>query len=318
MFGRMIEARGRAFRENLVLATKTGFSVGQGPNDVGLSRKHIFQAITSSLEDLQTPYVDIFYAHTWDSGTPLKETLAAFNDLVRSGKIHYVGLSNFTGWQVQKAVDLCELYNFAVRSSSSVMLTEKDIACIQPQYNLLDRYPEYEQIPVCRNEGATITHSNLIFRARIVRLGSTLRRMADGQVPPRCDCPNCFKSENGLIQQNTRVSLEITHGFKHNSFDFKGNERTWAVLDKLEQIAAARQKTMSAVAINWLKDAPGVTAPILGPRTVAQLNDCLGGIGWRLTDEERASLDEASTMPAMMPQMFVDVVNAGRERRFPF
>ena len=131
-------------RDDLVIATKVRFPSGEGPNDVGVSRKHILSSIDASLKRLQTDYVDLYQVHAWDAVTPLEETLSTLDGLVKAGKVRYVGVSNFTGWQLQKALDMSQAHGW------------EPFVSLQPLYNLLDRYTEWELVPVCENEGLGI------------------------------------------------------------------------------------------------------------------------------------------------------------------
>src|SRR5688572_9413650 len=128
-------------RDRLVIATKGRFPMGDGPNDAGLSRVHLSRALDASLRRLGTDHVDLYQAHAWDPLTPIEETLRFYDDAVRAGKIRYAGVSNFTGWQLQKTVMLTQHLGLA------------PIVTLQPQYNLLARDIEWELIPVCVNEG---------------------------------------------------------------------------------------------------------------------------------------------------------------------
>jgi aryl-alcohol dehydrogenase-like predicted oxidoreductase len=131
----------KGMRDDIVLATKVYNRMGSGPNDMGLSRKHIFKAVEDSLNRLGTDYIDLYQVHRFDSTTPLRETLSALTDLVHQGKVHYLGCSNFAAWQIEKALRLSDLYQFEAFSSS------------QPRYNLLDRAVERELLPLCLEEG---------------------------------------------------------------------------------------------------------------------------------------------------------------------
>ena len=263
-------------RDDFIVASKVGIKAGDGPNDVGLSRKHIMMSIERSLRDIDTDYLDIYYCHIWDGGTPLEETISALHDLVKAGKVRYLGLSNFTGWQLQKAIDIAKF-------------TDKEpFICIQTQYNLIDRYPEWEQIPVCKNEGLGLFAWGSLSAGWLT--GRYRRGMSPGEV-------------------GDRVSFEGELGIKHNSYEFKDNERTWGDLEALFEVAADIDKSPSQVALNWLKDRPGVV-PILGPRNVDQLREGLGAAGWSLTDTQRAKLDNASELPEIMPHMLLNAVNS--------
>ena len=130
----------KGVRDEVVLATKVYFPMGEGPNDTGLSRKHVTQGCEDSLRRLGTDYIDLYQVHCWDSATPLKETLSALTDLVRSGKVRYMGVSNFTGWLV-KSVCLSEANGL------------ERFVCLQPQYSLVERNIEREILPICLEEG---------------------------------------------------------------------------------------------------------------------------------------------------------------------
>jgi aryl-alcohol dehydrogenase-like predicted oxidoreductase len=141
------EIVGRAIkgvREDVVLATKVRFPMGDGPNDVGLSRKHILAGCEASLRRLGTDYIDLYQVHAWDAATPLEETLSALTDLVRQGKVRYVGVSNFTGWQLMKALYVSELNGF------------ERFVSLQPQYSLAERNIEREVLSACREEGVGV------------------------------------------------------------------------------------------------------------------------------------------------------------------
>ncbi|HEV7626939.1 MAG TPA: aldo/keto reductase, partial [Streptomyces sp.] len=128
-------------RDDLVVATKVRFPMGDGPNDKGLGRKHIIEGVEASLRRLRTDYIDLYQVHCWDPATPLEQTLSTLDSLVRAGKVRAVGASNFSGWQLQKAVDISRRRGW------------EPFTCLQPLYNLLDRETEWELLPVCRNEG---------------------------------------------------------------------------------------------------------------------------------------------------------------------
>jgi aryl-alcohol dehydrogenase-like predicted oxidoreductase len=127
-------------RDELVIATKVRFPMGEKPNDVGVSRKHIMAGIEASLKRLQTDYIDLYQVHCWDKGTPLEETLSTLDTLVKRGLVRYIGTSNYTGWQLQKAIDI------------SKGMGLEPFTCLQPQYNLLCRSTEWDLIPVCETK----------------------------------------------------------------------------------------------------------------------------------------------------------------------
>jgi aryl-alcohol dehydrogenase-like predicted oxidoreductase len=254
-------------RDELIIATKVRFSMGAKPNDLGLSRKHILSAVEASLRRLSTSYIDLYQVHMWDPGTPLDETLDTLNQLVQSGKVRYLGASNYAGYQLQKAIDLSHHLNW------------EPFSCLQPLYNLLDRSFEWELLPVCEAEGVGVIPWSPL---RGGWLSGKYHRGMSGPPP------------------DTRIEEAEKQGWSE-AWGVYANERTWQVIDTLLAIAEERQKTPAQVALNWLLQKPAVTAPILGIRTLAHLEDNLGAIGWSLTIEEVTRLDQASALPLPYP-----------------
>lgn len=263
-------------RDDLVIATKVRFNMGSGPNDLGLSRKHILAGVEASLRRLGSDYIDLYQVHCWDQKTPLEETLSALDTLVKSGKVRYLGTSNFTGWQLQKAVDLARQQGW------------EPFSCLQPQYNLLERVIEWEVVPVCLNEGLGIIPWSPLRGGWLS--GKYFRGM---QRPPA----------------GSRVEVAEQKGWSE-SWSAYANEHTWGILDVLGATAAETGKQPSQVALNWLLRKPGVTAPIIGARTMAQLESNLGASGWTLSAEQLARLDTASEPVQPYPYNFI--LNAQR------
>ncbi len=259
-------------REDFVIATKVRFPMGQGPNDVGLSRKHILAGVEGSLRRLGTDYIDLYQVHCWDQATPLEETLSTLHELVRSGKVRYIGASNFTGWQLQKAIDI------------SKQMGWEPFRCLQPLYNLLDRSTEWELIPVCINEGLGVIPWSPL---RGGWLSGKYRRGMEA--PP----------------EGTRVQVAERYGWSE-SWSRYNNDRTWHVIDVLLAVADEVGKTPAQVALNWLLRRPGVTAPIIGVRNLEQLEDNLGAVGWALDEEHMTRLTEASEIEKPYPYEFVE------------
>ncbi|OZM79772.1 aldo/keto reductase [Pseudonocardia sp. MH-G8] len=246
-------------RDQVVVATKGRFAMGDGVNDVGLSRVGLTRALDASLRRLQVDSVDLYQAHAWDALTPLEETLRFFDDAVRAGKIRYVGVSNFLGWQLQKAAMLTGFLGLA------------PIVTLQPQYNLLVREIEFELTDVCEHENIGILPWSPLaggwltgkYRRDEVPAGSS--RLGDDP-------------ERGMEAYAPR----------------NAQERTWQVVDAVAKIAESRGVSMAQVALAWTADRPGVTSVILGARTVEQLDDNLGAAQLHLSEEETQLLDEAS------------------------
>jgi aryl-alcohol dehydrogenase-like predicted oxidoreductase len=264
-------------RDDFIIATKVRFPMGQGPNDVGLSRKHILAGVEASLRRLRTDYIDLYQVHCWDGSTPLEESLSTLNDLVRSGKVRYIGASNYSGWQLQKAIDLSRHMGWEA------------FTCLQPLYNLLDRSLEWELLPVCQNEGLGIIPWSPL---RGGWLSGKFRRGMSA--PP----------------EGTRVKIAEEQGWSE-SWSAYNNERTWSVLDVLFAVAEEVDKTPAQVAINWLLQRPGVTAPIIGARNLEQLESNLGAAGWALSEAHMAQLNQVSDQALPYPYNAI----AGAQKR---
>ncbi len=259
LVGRWLSARPADVREQVVLATKGRFPMGPGPNDVGLSRRHLSTALDASLQRLGVECVDLYQVHAWDPLTPVEETLRFLDDAVRWGKIRYVGLSNYTGWQLQKAVDVADVRGW----SRPVTL--------QPQYNLLAREIEWEIVPACEANGLGLLPWSPLG-------GGWLTGKYQRDTPPTGATRLGENPKRGVEAYDRRSSVQ----------------RTWDVVDAVSAVAAARGCSMAQVALAWLADRPAVTSVILGARTVEQLTDNLGAAAMHLTAQETAVLDAAS------------------------
>jgi aryl-alcohol dehydrogenase-like predicted oxidoreductase len=265
-------------REQFVIATKARFGMGDGPNDVGLSRKHLIAAVEASLRRLSTDYIDLYQIHCWDPGTPLEETLSTLDQLVRSGKVRYIGASNLSGWQLQKAVDLSRQRDW------------ESFSCLQPLYNLLDREAEWELLPVCLNEGLGVIP------------WSPLRGgWLTGKYNRGMDAP----------LSGTRVEDATREGWSEG-WEVYANERTWTIIDALTAVAEEAGKTPAQVALRWLLSQPAVTAPIVGVRTMVHLEDNLAATGWLLSSAQLARLDEVSQWALPYPYNFIANASSGR------
>jgi aryl-alcohol dehydrogenase-like predicted oxidoreductase len=258
IIGRWLTKR-PGIRDQVVIATKGRFSMGEGPNDVGLSRVALTRALEASLRRLQVDSVDLYQAHAWDALTPLEETLRFMDDAVRAGKIRYAGVSNFLGWQLQKAAMLTGFLGLA------------PIVTLQPQYNLLVREIEFELTDVCENENIGILPWSPLAGGWLT--GKYRRDEVPTGASRLGDDP-----ERGMEAYAPR----------------NAQERTWQVIDAVGKIAESRGVSMAQVALAWTADRRAVTSVILGARTVEQLDDNLAAAGLHLSDEETRVLDEAS------------------------
>jgi aryl-alcohol dehydrogenase-like predicted oxidoreductase len=247
-------------RHEIVLATKVRWGTRSGHNNIGLGRKHILDAVEGSLKRLGTDYIDLYQVHMWDPATPLEETLSTLDGLVRAGKVRYLGVSNFSGWQLQKAIDVC-----------AQMGWEKFV-CLQPLYNLLDRETEWELIPICQNEGLGIIPWSPL------RGGWLSGRFHRGMSAP---------------PEGTRVEQAEREGWSE-SWKLYNNEATWTVIDALFAVSQESGKTPAQVALNWLLQRPGVSAPIIGARSMQQFEDNMGSIGWALNADQMDCMNKAS------------------------
>ena len=265
-------------REDFIIATKVRFNLGDSPNDIGLSRKHILAGIDASLKRLSTDYVDLYQIHCWDPGAPLEETLQTLDGLVKSGKVRYIGASNVAAWQLQKAIDISHHNGWEAFS------------CLQPLYNLLDREMEWGLVPVCLNEGVGIIPWSPL---RGGWLSGKYQRGMDA--PP----------------EGTRVEEAEKQGWSE-SWRVYANERTWSIVDTVQSISAETSKSPAQIALNWLLQMPGVTAPIIGARNLKHLKDNLGSTGWSLTAEQMTKLNNVSRKP--LPYPYREIANSSPAR----
>ncbi len=225
-------------RSQVVLATKCRSKVGTGPNDIGVSRKAVMQACEDSLRRLKTDYIDLYQVHSFDPDTPMDETLRAFDDLVRQGKVRYIGCSNYTGWQLTRALWLSDKMNIARFDS------------VQPRYNLLYRDPERELIP------AAIEHGVGVVAYSPMAGGFLLGKYARDRVPAGARFSEQFRAH--LFYRRTYW----------NDFAFEAVEKFIAVTKK-------HNVSPQALALKWLRSQPGVTACIVGARDQRQLRENL-------------------------------------------
>jgi aryl-alcohol dehydrogenase-like predicted oxidoreductase len=280
IIGRWLVARSGT-RDRVVVATKGRFARASGPNDLGLSRVSLTRALDASLRRLGVDTIDLYQAHAWDPLTPLEETLRFFDDAVRVGKIQYVGVSNFIGWQLQKAALLTRHLGLA------------PIVTLQPQYNLLQRGVELELSQVCVNE-----HIGILPWSPLG--GGWLSGKYQRDTAPT---------------GHTRLGEDPERGMEAYARR-NAEERTWRVVDEVRSVAEAGGVSMARVALAWLVDRPAVTSVIIGARTLEQLDDNLGAAGLHLSAEETARLDQAST-PTVDDYPYGDLAVGQRDRELP-
>ena len=248
-------------REQAIISTKLALRSGDGPNDVGTSRHHLIEATDAALKRLGTDHIDILQLHAFDAMTPVEQVLATLDDLVRAGKLRYIGVSNFSGWQLMKSL------------ATADRLGLQRYVANQTYYSLLGRDYEWELMPLGLDQGVgAIVWSPLGWG----RLTGKIRR---GEPLP------------------AGSRLHDTAGFAPPTDD----ERLYRVVDALDEVAAQTGKTAPQIAINWLLQRPTVASVLIGARDEAQLKQNLGAIGWSLSREQIAHLDAASAVTPPYP-----------------
>ena len=260
-------------RDRVILATKVRFSMGEGPNDQGLSRYHMLQSVEDSLHRLQTDVIDLLYAHCWDPITPLDETLRAFDDLVASGKVRYIGVSNFKAWQLMKALALSDAHSWA------------RFVAAQYQYSLVERNIEPEFSDLCLNEGLGLTP-----------WGPLGGGFLSGKYQPG-DKP---------VQGRLSMMADDTEEAWHR----RANERNWNILQVVDEISKAHQATYAQIALAWLMRQPAVSSVIMGVRTMSQLDDNLAASQISLTNKELEHLEQVSKPEERYPYRFIEQYGA--------
>jgi aryl-alcohol dehydrogenase-like predicted oxidoreductase len=265
------EITGRAIagrRDQIVLATKVRWAMGEGHNDIGLSRRHVIDACDASLRRLGTDWIDLYQLHMWDGLTPIEETLSALTDLVRQGKVRYLGASNFVGWQLMSAELAAAQHGF------------ERLVSLQPQYSLIERRLEYE-------------------------IGPAAQALGLGMIPwaPLAQGMLTGKYDRSGPAAGTRIAEADAAAVE--TWERRDDERNWRIVEAVVAVAAEAGRTPSQVAINWLLTRPAVAAPIVGARRVEQLEDNLGAIGWELAPEQVARLDAVSEPEPVHPYDFI-------------
>jgi aryl-alcohol dehydrogenase-like predicted oxidoreductase len=248
-------------RERILVATKVGQKVGNGPNDAGLSRPHIIAQCEASLRRLKTDHIDLYQMHVWDGQTPLEEVFATFDDLVRAGKVRYIGCSNFSGWHVMKAVVASD------RDHRARLVSQ------QIHYTLEARQAEYELVPISVDQGLGI----LVWGP-----------LAGGWL-------------SGKYRSNKPMPSATRHTQGWKEPPIYNEERLYRIIEAIVAVAEVRKVSAAQVALAWLLGRTAVTSVIMGARTEGQLADNLGAASLKLTAQERTQLDKVSAPPLIYP-----------------
>ncbi|NMQ21266.1 aldo/keto reductase [Candidatus Competibacter phosphatis] len=263
-------------RDQVLISTKATFRSGSGANEVGSSRHHLIRAVDGALRRLGTDYIDLFQLHGFDAATPVEETLRTLDDLVTAGKLRYVGCSNFSGWHLMKSLAVAERYGWT------------RYVAHQAYYSLVGREYEWELMPLALDQGVgCVVWSPLGWG----RLTGRIRR---GQ-----PLPTASRLQSSVA---TSAGPQVSE------------EYLFKVVDTLDEVAAETGKTIPQIALNWLLGRPSIATVIIGARDENQLRDNLGAVGWSLTAEQVAKLDQASAVPRIYPYWH----QAGFSERNPF
>jgi len=257
-------------RKDAIVITKVHPTRSPGPNDGGFSRKHLIEGCDASLKRLGTDYIDLYELHMFDEHTPLEITLRALDDLTRAGKVHYFGCSNFAGWQIMKCLAISRENGW------------DSLVTLEAQYSLANRWPDFEQVPVCIDQGlGLLTFSPL---------------------------------HGGFLSGKYRRDKPWPEGTRFRSLE---NTQPWPVqpeqlfniVDELDEISKAHDATISQTALNYVLKKPGVNALIIGVRNAEQLEENLKTVGWEITPEEYERLDRISEPARQYPYYVYNPVN---------
>ncbi|OGO05927.1 MAG: aldo/keto reductase [Chloroflexi bacterium RBG_13_56_8b] len=248
-------------RQSIILATKVRGKMGPGPNEIGLSRHHITEACNASLKRLGTDYIDLYQVHNFDPDTPQEETMRALDDLVRQGKVRYIGCSNYSGWQLMKALAISDKRGW------------ERFVTLQSLYSLLARELENEMVPLCLDQGLGI----LVWSP--LSGGFLSGKYRRGKPQPK----------------GTRLSAPQPRFIPHD------DEKGFDIVEELDKIAKAHKATVAQAALNYLLAKEGVSSVIIGARTPQQLADNLKTTDWEMSAEEVSRLDEMSQPAPLYP-----------------
>ena len=264
--GRAEEILGQALagrRDKALISTKATFRLGDGPNDLGSSRFHLIRSVEAALKRLQTDYIDLFQLHGFDAVTPVEETLSTLDDLVRAGKIRYIGCSNFSGWHLMKSLAVSEKYGYA-----------RYIAH-QAHYSLVGRSYEWELMPLGLDQKVGAVGWSPLGWARLT-----------GKIRRSQPLPATSRLQ-------TKLAVDVGPPVE--------NEYLYRVVDALDKLANETGKSVPQIALNWLLRRPTVSTAIIGARNEQQLRQNLGAVGWSLSPDQIARLDAASAIPLAYP-----------------
>ena len=248
-------------RDDLLLSSKVRMTMGDGPNDAGLSRHHIISGLEASLRRLDTDHIDIYHVHEWDGETPVEETLSTLDSLVKAGKIRYLAASNYSGWQLMKALAAADARG------------HERFAAQQIYYSLEARDAEYELVPLALDQGLGI----LVWSP-----------LAGGLL-------------SGKFRRDADQPEQSRHLSGWNEPPVRNEDRLYDTIEVLVDVAKAHEVSAAQVALAWLLSRPGVTSLVIGARTDEQLADNLKSADLVLSSEERAALDQVSTPDLIYP-----------------
>jgi aryl-alcohol dehydrogenase-like predicted oxidoreductase len=262
-------------RKDVVIATKGEGKMWDGPNGEGHSKQHLIRACDDSLKRLKTDYIDLYQVHSFDFMTPLEEMMSVLDSLVKSGKVRYIGISNFFAWQIMKLQSIAEKNNL------------EKLTSLQAYYSLVGRDLEYEQVPLCIDQGIGIIvwsplHSGV--------LSGKYRNVKNWPKNTRIKSPD------------DRLPYDVERGEK--------------ILDVMEKISKKRKVTMSQVALNYTLRKPGITSVIIGARNEKQLLDNIGTSSWELNQEEMQQLDEISAPARIYPYWYFDIFKKEKMKKY--
>ncbi|QFZ17839.1 aldo/keto reductase [Saccharothrix syringae] len=260
-------------RDRVIIGTKGRWRITDDPNDIGATRHHLYAAVESSLRRLRTDYIDVYHIHGPDPRTSIDETLRVLDDLVHSGKVRYIGVSNFAAWQLMKGLSVSERRNL------------NRFVCYQGYYNLGARELEREIVPLCVDQNVGITAWSPLGG------GFFTGKYKRGEAMPE---------GSRLAQRTPSESAPLTHPEPHD------------IIDVMGKIAAERGVTIAQVALNWVLRKPGITSLVIGATKPHQLEDNLQAVEWELSADELAQLDEVSDVPPHYPYWHIRDVAGDR------